>query len=62
MAGFTWRTVHRVAALVILLFTVPAAALAQKPGQFSGDLVLRHPRLLLCDQVAPLEGCSQGLP
>lgn len=41
MARFKWRIVRRVAAFMILLFTVAIAALAQKPGQFSGDLVLR---------------------
>ena len=41
MASFKWRTVHGVAAFMVLLFAVAVGALAQKPGQFSGDLVLR---------------------
>ena len=32
---------HRVAALMVVLFAVAGAAPAQKPGQFSGDLVLK---------------------
>src|SRR6185503_21219999 len=41
MLNCEWRTMQRVAALMVVLFAVAVAAPAQKPGQFSGDLVLK---------------------